>query len=463
MKALKILILNGSPKGAVSVTMQYVEYIKKHFPEHEFESVNVSQLIHRVEKDEKFFSEIIESVKRADGVVWAFPLYYMLVPAQYKRFIELVFERGAAKAFSGKYAVSLTTSIHFFDHTAHAYMNGIIDDLEMRFAGSYSPYMFDLMKGSERERLVGFARGFFDAVTGRLSFPRRTAPLAAYKSSYRPGKVTGGIDTGGKRVLILTDETGTRGSLAGMTGRLAGLFGDSAEKFNINDLDIKGGCLGCIRCGWDGDCAWSGKDGYIEFFNEKVKGADILLFCGTIRDRYLSARWKTFIDRSFYNNHQPLFQGKQVGYVISGPIGSLGFLREIFEAHTELMHANLVDIVSDEQGDSRTLDRVLSDFASRLAAASRAGYTRPRTFLGVGGMKVFRDEIFSHLRFPFRSDHEYYKKHGMYDFPQKRFKMRAIASVMLLISRIPFMRREIYRNKIKSGMVAPLKAIVAKH
>jgi multimeric flavodoxin WrbA len=225
---------------------------------------------------------------------------------------------------------------------------------------------------------------------------------------------------------------------------------------------MKGACLGCIRCGYDGDCAYTGKDGYIDFFNEKVKGADMLIFCGTIRDRYLSARWKTFIDRSFFNNHQPFLRGKQMGYCISGPVGQLGFLGEVFEAHAEMMHANMVDIVSDEGADSKTLDMVLSDFAGRMCAAADAGYARPRTFLGVGGMKVFRDEIYSHMRFPFRADHEYYKKNGMYDFPQKKFKMRAIASVMLLLAKIPRIRREIYRKQIKPGMVAPLRAIVAR-
>ena len=31
--AMKIVVLNGSPKGDISVTMQYVAYLKKKFPE----------------------------------------------------------------------------------------------------------------------------------------------------------------------------------------------------------------------------------------------------------------------------------------------------------------------------------------------------------------------------------------------------------------------------------------------
>ena len=45
--------------------------------------------------------------------------------------------------------------------------------------------------------------------------------------------------------------------------------------------------------------------GYIEFYNAKVRQADILVFAGAIRDRYLSSTWKTFFDRSFFNTHTP--------------------------------------------------------------------------------------------------------------------------------------------------------------
>jgi len=33
---MKITVLNGSPKGDLSVTLQYVNFIQKKFPHHEF-------------------------------------------------------------------------------------------------------------------------------------------------------------------------------------------------------------------------------------------------------------------------------------------------------------------------------------------------------------------------------------------------------------------------------------------
>ena len=145
-KVMKIVVLNGSPKGHVSVTMQYVNLIQKKFPHHELRIFNVASQIKKIEKDETAFREIMDEVRSAGGVLWAFPLYVFLVSSQYKRFIEILWERNGADAFRDKYAATLSTSIHFFDHTAHNYIRAICDDLDMRFAGAFSAEMHDLLK-----------------------------------------------------------------------------------------------------------------------------------------------------------------------------------------------------------------------------------------------------------------------------------------------------------------------------
>ena len=68
---------------------------------------------------------ILGKIKDADGIVWSFPLYHYLVPSQLMRFIEIVSERKPGEAFLGKYATALTTSVHFYDHIAHNYINAV--------------------------------------------------------------------------------------------------------------------------------------------------------------------------------------------------------------------------------------------------------------------------------------------------------------------------------------------------
>ena len=79
---MKLLVLNGSPKGDVSVTMQYVKFIRKKFPEHEYQVLNISHEIQRIERDEAVFGAAIDAVRSADAVLFVFPLYTLLVPAQ---------------------------------------------------------------------------------------------------------------------------------------------------------------------------------------------------------------------------------------------------------------------------------------------------------------------------------------------------------------------------------------------
>ena len=69
---MKFAILNGSPKGPESVSMQYMLYIKKKHPEHEYNILNVAQIINVLEKDEDRFNKIIRQIEDSDGVIWGF-------------------------------------------------------------------------------------------------------------------------------------------------------------------------------------------------------------------------------------------------------------------------------------------------------------------------------------------------------------------------------------------------------
>ena len=180
---MKIVALNGSPKGPVSVTMQYVDYIARRHPEHELKVFHVAQKVHGLEKDPGRFEAIVEEIRSADGVLWAFPLYILLVSSQYKRFIELIAERGASEAFHGRYAAALSTSINFYDNAAHAYIRGISEDLGMRYLGFYSANMHDLMRKPEQERLELFARSFFQGIENKETPQRMYHPVQYGRTS----------------------------------------------------------------------------------------------------------------------------------------------------------------------------------------------------------------------------------------------------------------------------------------
>ncbi|WP_028322501.1 NAD(P)H-dependent oxidoreductase [Desulfatiglans anilini] len=457
---MEIVVLNGSPKGDLSVTMQYVHFVQKKFPQHGLKILNVAQRIKAIEKDESLFRKIVDAIGAAEGVLWAFPVYFLLVPSGYKRFIELIRERGFDGAFKDKYSASLSTSIHFYDHIAHNYINAISDDLDMKYVGGFSPDMYDLLKEKERKRLILFASHFFETIEQKMHTPKNFGALVQSAFEYVPGNEKRKIATGNKKVCVLTDLNDTKANLTRMVQHFSGVFHENLDVINLNEVDIKGGCQGCIQCAYDGRCFYDDKDGYAEFFNTRVKGADVLVFVGSITDRYLSSRWKLFFDRSFFNNHAPVLTGKQIGFIVSGPLRQVPNLRQALEAFCEIQQANVIDFITDECENSTEIDALLENLAERLIRFSEEGYVKPAGFLGVGGRKIFRDDIYGRLRFPFRADHYYYKRNGLYDFPQRDYKTRARNAMMMLLTRIPSMRKEIYTRRIKKEMVKPLEKLL---
>jgi len=284
---MKLTVLNGSPKGMTSVTMQYVHYIQKKFPQHEIKIINISQRIKKIESDERAFQEILDEVKESDGVLWASPVYYFLVPSNYKRFIELISERNAEVVFEDKYTAFLTTSVHFFDHTAHNYIHAVCDDLNMKFTGSFSADMGDLQKAAERERLVLFAGKFFETIENKAPTSKRYMPVSQRDFDYIPGKTGDTVDAGGKKIVVVTDSEDHQVNLVRMVERFQASFSGEIEVINLYALDIKGSCLGCIQCVYDNQCVYKDKHEYIAFYNMKLKRQPTSLF--------LRGRFKTGI------------------------------------------------------------------------------------------------------------------------------------------------------------------------
>ena len=455
---MKIVVLNGSPKGDVSVTMQYIAYIRKKFPEHTYEILNVAHGIRAIEKDPASWNAIIAAIRSADLVLWAFPLYVLLVSAQYKRFIELVFERGAQDAFSGKYAASLSTSIHFFDQTAHAYIQAISDDLGMKYLGAYSAEMHDLLKEDERGRLERFASLAFSAVQQKIAVQPEHAPLVRSSFTYRSGADPEPVAAGAKKAVILTDDDGSSPNLAAMTERLLKAFSGSAGLVNIRNIGLKGGCLGCCRCGYDNTCVYT--DGFTDFYRNRLGQADIIIIAGSVHDRYLSSAWKQFFDRSFFKGHTPGLAGKQIGFVIAGPLRQIPCLKEALAAWADNGRCRVL-FVTDEAREPGELDALLDAFAGRLEAGAAAGYIPPQTFWAVGGHKIFRDAIWSGLRFVFQADYRYYMEHGLFDFPQAGLKTRCMNTFLVPLTRFEGIRKKIFGD-IKRHMIEPFKPVLAE-
>lgn len=456
---MRIAVLNGSPKGNLSVTVQYVRFAERHFPEHAFIYLPVAQQIRRIEDDKEEFSRVVDVLRECEAVIFAFPVYYMLVPAQFKRFIELLFERNVHEFLGGKYAAAVSTSVKFFDHLAHRYMHAICDDLQMGYFDFYSAAMYDLMRKGEQKRWLLFFNQFLDTVERRVTLPHTFPPLPLSRFTFVPALPVRRTTVGDLKVLVVKDGGEGSGNVDVLVRAFVDRLSGEMEVLDLRDVAIAGGCLGCIRCGWDNRCVYAEKDSYTEFYENRIKKADVLVFAGSIVDRFLSSRWKVFFDRSFYNNHIPTLTGKKLVFIISGPLSQVPHLQEMLRAYSEIQMAHLVGFITDEGQNNHGIEASMDELIYRLFSPALRGYTSPPTFPGVGGRKVLRDEIYGPLRFVFMADHKYYRKHNLYDFPQRHWRIRWRNLLMISLLRFSPLRRR-FMPALREKMVAPLKSLV---
>ncbi len=425
---MQVIVINGSPKGKYSVTLQSVRYIQKHHPEVEFEIFHVGQHIRAIEKDPQQFERIVAAVQVSDCVLWSYPVYTFLVPYQLVQFIDLVSSREQTAAFAGKYAVQLSTSKHFYDHTAYNYIHQICEDLGMKHLPGHCADMDDLTTDAGRQRLLTFAEEWLGAVTSGAPVTTKYAPVQATHRPYvSPPELPDTPKTGGYKITLVTDCAPADSNLQQMIETYRKALPNELRVVQLDELGLQGGCLGCFRCAIEGQCVY--KDGFAELHREAVLGADCVILAASIKNHWFNPIWKCYDDRQFYNGHRISMMGKSIGYIISGPLRQEDNLREVLEARSEVGHLYLLDIVTDEYASDQEITDLLVDMARKTMWALEKKPQRPAKFLGVGGMKVFRDLIYIMQGF-MQEDHRFYARHGLYDFPQKQIRMRLRMSLV---------------------------------
>ena len=144
---MKVLVINGSPKGPDSVTLHSCLYLEKKFPEHRFSYLSAGQKIKSLEQD---FSPALALLRDAELLLFSYPVYTFLAPCQLHRFIELM--KASGEDFSGKAATQLSTSKHFYDITAHRYIKDNCADLGLRYVDGLSADMEDILTEEGRRQ-----------------------------------------------------------------------------------------------------------------------------------------------------------------------------------------------------------------------------------------------------------------------------------------------------------------------
>jgi hypothetical protein len=203
-----------------------------------------------------------------------------------------------------------------------------------------------------------------------------------------------------------------------------------------------------------GKCVY--KDNFDEFLRNDIQRAEAIVFAFTVKDHSMGASFKLYDDRQFCNGHRTVTMGMPMGYLVSGNLEAEENLKNIITARADVGGNFLAGVATDERDPNSEIDKL----ALTLDYALKTKYVPPQTFWGIGGMKIFRDLIWL-MQGMMKADHKFYKKHGQYDFPQKkRGTMIKMYLVGALISS-PKIKAKM-GNAMNEGMLMPYKKILDK-
>ena len=242
---MKICVLNGSPRGVYSTTLHTVLYLQKRYPCHSFEIIQVGTKIRTLEKD---LSEALRAMERADLILFAYPVYTFIAPSQLHRFIAAVKASGAD--LSGKFVTQITTSKHFYDVTAHRYIEDNCHDLGMWVIHGLSADMEDLTAEQGRKDAEAFFKYALWCVENAVceAAPKYSPrPIEAYTPSLPTAEKEDGFDT-----VIVADLRPDDKNLRNMIADFEAVYPYPTRLVNIAEYPFQGGCLGCFHCAGEG-------------------------------------------------------------------------------------------------------------------------------------------------------------------------------------------------------------------
>lgn len=442
---MNILVLNGSPKGDYSITLQTVKYIAKLYPEHNFEFYNVGQRIKTLERD---FSPVTELIEKADILLFSYPVYTFWAPYQMHRFIELL--KKSSVKLQDKVATQVSTSKHFYDVTAHKYIEDNCHDLGLKVIKGLSADMDDLPTEKGQEQAKAFFEYLLWSVENNI-FEADIRNITAPKNNPVSVPEVASGDKNGD-VVILTDCLENDNQLKNMIMRFQNVCNVKTRVVNISEYPFKGGCLGCLDCATSGKCVY--KDGFADYLRNTIQTAQATVIAFTVKDHSMGCYFKLYDDRSFCNGHRSVTMGKPIAYIVSGNYSEEVNLQTVINARASTGGNFLCGVATDEFNPDAEIDRV----AKTLEYALENNYTQPQNFYGIGGMKIFRDLIWVMQGF-MKEDHKFYKAHGQYDFPQKK---RGTMLLMYLLGGLlssPKVKAKM-GNKMNEGMLMPYKKVL---
>ncbi len=445
---MQIVVINGSPKGQNSVTVHSAYYLEKVYAQHHFTYFDVGQKIRVFEKN---MADVKQAIENAQLVIFVYPVYTFIAPYQLHRFIELMKENKIS--LEGKFATQISTSKHFYDVTAHKYIEENAFDLKAKVIPGLSQDMDELIKKDGPKHL----EEFFDKALYDIEqdFYQQKAqyqkePISPYKAS-----CTMVNKTLEKEVIVLTTQKPGQDSLTSMIEEFIRISPHRVRVINLHELRLDSGCIGCLQCSVSGMCIF--KDRFDEFLRNEIHKTDAIVYAFEIENHYADARFKCYDDRQFCNGHRALTKNMPIGYILSGHYASESNLQMIIEARAQVGHCYMCGVVSDEVNPKQALIQMNDTLNYALINKPHVS----KNFFVVGGSKIFRDLVYV-MGGIMKADHEFYKTDGTYDdLPHKQKMTRLKMSLIGWLMNSNMMKKNM-KSKMNEYVVMPYQKVIQK-
>jgi hypothetical protein len=313
--------------------------------------------------------------------------------------------------------------------------------------------MKDIFDDKEQRKLAQFMSSFIDPATVRRPLARRYNRIEPYTPGFSEAALNGSKSPKdpGSKITIVTDATPSDRSLNNMIAAFAASSKSAVETINLNELNMVSGCLECYRCAEAGACAIA--DDVEKTYRSKIMAGDGFIMAPRIEGRFLSGKFKEFVDRSFFNGHRRFPKSMQMGFIVSGPLRALPDVRGWCEVLSQMSQgSSLAPVVTDEDS-AETIQANLTEMARQVDEAIRLGMSKPALFPAVGGHMILRDLVYE-ARFLFREDYRYYKSHGLFDYPQNKIGNNIANAIIYSLMSVPGVRK-VFEQNIAKGQLAP--------
>ena len=383
---MRILVINGSPKGEDSITYQTARYLHMKFADDQYNVIHAAANIDQLVKN---FDAVSPAVKNADLIVFCYPVYSMMAPSQMMHFIELLKNDGIS--YSGKYVTQITTSDHFFDMTAHRYVEENCNDLGMKVLPGISLKNGDLLTKKGQLDVIKFWNYIRHCVAEDEYCEEKDVSEhrpSAGRDVYIPSIPRASKDSQYK-VLIITDCAKENQQLRNMIIDFRHALKYESDVENLHYKHFKAGCCGCLKCAVNGKCIY--KDGFELLIHSRLAMADAVVFAFEIKDHSPGYVFQMYEDRQFCSPLHSIICDKPTAYIISGSLSDEDNLRNVIEARASITRNFIAGYASDEEKTKYSIQKT----ADKLSYALYHRMALPGDYYSVTGEKMMKEVQYS--------------------------------------------------------------------